>query len=44
MLYSGAIVALKKFKKCRSEDGFPITYLREINILFTMHHPVSDSG
>ena len=36
---TGSIVALKKFKNRKEPDGFPITFLREINILFTMRHP-----
>jgi len=36
---TGAIVALKKFKTRKEPDGFPITFLREINILFTIKHP-----
>jgi cell division cycle 2-like protein len=36
---TGTIVALKKFKTRKEPDGFPITFLREINILFTIKHP-----
>jgi len=36
---TGQIVALKKFKTRKEPDGFPITFLREINILFTIKHP-----
>jgi len=36
---TGSIVALKKFKNRKDPDGFPITFLREISILFTLQHP-----
>lgn len=35
----GRIVALKKVKLERERDGFPLTALREINILLAFHHP-----
>ncbi|ONM16457.1 hypothetical protein ZEAMMB73_Zm00001d003222 [Zea mays] len=33
------IVALKKVKMEREREGFPLTSLREINILLSFHHP-----
>ncbi|CAI0627245.1 unnamed protein product [Linum tenue] len=36
---SGEIVALKKVKMEREREGFPLTALREINILLSLHHP-----
>jgi cell division cycle 2-like len=36
---SGEVVALKKVKMERENDGFPVTSLREINILLSLHHP-----
>ncbi|KAL9664200.1 hypothetical protein QQ045_019598 [Rhodiola kirilowii] len=36
---SGEIVALKKVKMEREREGFPLTSLREINILLSFHHP-----
>ena len=36
---TGEILALKKVRMHNENDGFPITSLREINILSTMHHP-----
>lgn len=37
---TGEIVALKRVKMdADSEEGFPLTSLREINILFSSHHP-----
>ncbi|KAJ0976983.1 hypothetical protein J5N97_012457 [Dioscorea zingiberensis] len=36
---TGEIVALKKVKMEREREGFPITSLREINILLSSHHP-----
>ncbi|PHT96020.1 Cyclin-dependent kinase G-2 [Capsicum annuum] len=35
----GEIVALKKIKLLEKEQGFPIIFLREINILLKCHHP-----
>ncbi|KAI8526889.1 hypothetical protein RHMOL_Rhmol12G0034000 [Rhododendron molle] len=36
---TGAIVALKKVKMEKEREGFPLTALREINILLSFHHP-----
>ncbi|KAJ7945520.1 Kinase family protein [Quillaja saponaria] len=36
---SGEIVALKKVKMEKEKEGFPLTSLREINILLSFHHP-----
>ncbi|RWR96895.1 cyclin-dependent kinase G-2 isoform X1 [Cinnamomum micranthum f. kanehirae] len=36
---SGEIVALKKVKMEKEREGFPLTSLREINILLSLHHP-----
>ncbi|XP_068665087.1 cyclin-dependent kinase G-2-like [Aristolochia californica] len=36
---SGEIVALKKVKMEKEREGFPLTSLREINILLSCHHP-----
>ncbi|KAH7680866.1 [RNA-polymerase]-subunit kinase protein [Dioscorea alata] len=36
---TGEIVALKKVKMEKEREGFPITSLREINILLSSHHP-----
>jgi cell division cycle 2-like len=36
---SGEIVALKKVKMEKEKEGFPMTSLREINILLSFHHP-----
>ncbi|KAG5521904.1 hypothetical protein RHGRI_034205 [Rhododendron griersonianum] len=36
---SGDIVALKKVKMEKEREGFPLTSLREINILLSFHHP-----
>ncbi|CAO2829427.1 unnamed protein product [Amaranthus hypochondriacus] len=33
------IVALKKVKMEKEREGFPLTALREINILLSLHHP-----
>ncbi|TQD96775.1 hypothetical protein C1H46_017668 [Malus baccata] len=33
------IVALKKVKMEKEREGFPLTSLREINILLSLHHP-----
>lgn len=35
----GRVVALKKVKMERERDGFPLTALREVNILLAFHHP-----
>ena len=31
--------ALKKIKMDKHQDGFPLTSIREINILLSFHHP-----
>ena len=36
---SGKIYALKKVKMEKEREGFPMTALREANILLSMHHP-----
>lgn len=36
---TGEIVALKKVKMENEREGFPLTSLREINILLSFHHP-----
>lgn len=36
---SGNICALKRVKMDRERDGFPLTSIREINILLNFHHP-----
>ena len=36
---TGEIVALKKVKMEKEKEGFPLTSLREINILLSLHHP-----
>eukprot|EP00252_Welwitschia_mirabilis_P002994 TRINITY_DN1300_c0_g1_i1.p1 TRINITY_DN1300_c0_g1~~TRINITY_DN1300_c0_g1_i1.p1 ORF type:complete len:566 (-),score=90.61 TRINITY_DN1300_c0_g1_i1:2158-3855(-) len=36
---TGEIVALKKVKMERQREGFPISALREINILLSLNHP-----
>ncbi|TKY47747.1 Cyclin-dependent kinase G-2 [Spatholobus suberectus] len=36
---TGKIVALKKVKMEKEKEGFPLTSLREINILLSFHHP-----
>ncbi|KAJ4960418.1 hypothetical protein NE237_020328 [Protea cynaroides] len=36
---TGEIVALKKVKMEKEREGFPMTSLREINILLSFHHP-----
>ena len=36
---TGEIVALKKVKMEKERVGFPLTSLREINILLSFHHP-----
>lgn len=37
--FSGDIVALKKLKMEKEREGFPITSLREINMLLKAKHP-----
>ena len=32
-------MALKKVKMEKERDGFPVTSIREINILLNFHHP-----
>ncbi len=36
---TGRIVALKRIKMEKEKDGFPLTSVREINILLNFHHP-----
>ncbi|KAL7147377.1 hypothetical protein ABFS83_06G103700 [Erythranthe nasuta] len=36
---TGETVALKKVKMDAEKEGFPLTSLREINILLSLHHP-----
>ncbi|GIL84950.1 hypothetical protein Vretimale_9792 [Volvox reticuliferus] len=36
---TGRICALKKIKMEKERDGFPVTSIREINILLNLHHP-----
>ncbi|KAK4357602.1 hypothetical protein RND71_023212 [Anisodus tanguticus] len=36
---TGEVVALKKVKMEKEREGFPLTSLREINILLSIHHP-----
>ena len=36
---TGHIVALKKVKMDKEKEGFPVTSIREINILLSFHHP-----
>lgn len=36
---TGQVVALKKVKLEKEREGFPLTSLREINILLSFHHP-----
>lgn len=36
---NGDVVALKKVKMEKEKEGFPLTSLREINILLSLHHP-----
>ena len=36
---TGRIVALKKVKMDKEKEGFPVTSIREINILLSFHHP-----
>jgi len=36
---AGEIVALKKLKMEKEKEGFPITSLREINMLLKAKHP-----
>lgn len=35
---TGRILALKKIKMEREKEGFPLTSIREINILLALHH------
>lgn len=35
---TGKILALKKIKMEREKEGFPLTSIREINILLALHH------
>ena len=39
LFLSGEIVALKKLKMEKEREGFPITSLREINMLLKAKHP-----
>ena len=36
---SGKVVALKKIKMSKQKEGFPLTSVREINILLSLEHP-----
>ena len=36
---SGKVVALKKIKMSKQKEGFPLTSVREINILLSLDHP-----
>ncbi|XP_071690921.1 cyclin-dependent kinase G-2-like isoform X2 [Rutidosis leptorrhynchoides] len=36
---TGEVVALKKVKMEKEREGFPLTALREINVLLSFHHP-----
>ena len=36
---SGEVVAVKRVKMENEKEGFPVTSLREINILSSLHHP-----
>jgi cell division cycle 2-like protein len=36
---TGRTVALKRIKMEKEKDGFPVTSVREINILLNFHHP-----
>lgn len=36
---TGELCALKKVKLDKERDGFPLTSIREINILLSLHHP-----
>ena len=38
-LCTGEVVALKKLKMEKEKEGFPITSLREINMLLKAKHP-----
>lgn len=35
---TGKIVALKRIKMEKEKDGFPLTSIREINVLLNFHH------
>lgn len=37
-LYTGRLIALKKIKSETQRDGFPVTTIREIKLLQTLHH------
>lgn len=36
---TGRVVALKRVKMENEQNGFPVTSIREINILLNFHHP-----
>ena len=36
---TGEVFALKKVKMEKEREGFPLTALREVNILLSFHHP-----
>ncbi|GAX80600.1 hypothetical protein CEUSTIGMA_g8035.t1 [Chlamydomonas eustigma] len=36
---TGRLVALKRIKMEKEKDGFPVTSIREINVLLNFHHP-----
>ncbi len=36
---TGDIVALKRVKSTKESEGFPVTALRETNILLSLKHP-----
>jgi len=36
---SGRVLALKKVKMEKEKEGFPLTSIREINILLSLDHP-----
>ena len=36
---TGKFVALKRIKMEKEKDGFPVTSIREINVLLNLHHP-----
>ena len=36
---TGKLVALKRIKMEKEKDGFPVTSIREINVLLNFHHP-----
>ena len=39
-IQSGEVVALKKVKMERERDGFPMSSLREMNVLLSLQHPL----